>query len=156
MILSPDEFINFGLKMSVDEPTLLRALEDAELFYIKSVIGDTNYINYSTNTFTPDSMEYVILNGGIYDNHYYAGLKRAVANVAYAFLLRMNVNATRFGTVRKYDDNSSNVDETLLYNTTKHHFTIGKAYLKEVCYLLDGCDWSKANGCQFDEFNNLI
>lgn len=155
MILTTEYLQETGLKLSVDDSVANKAIEDAELFYVKSVIGDDNYIRL-LNEPVPESIDYAILNGGVYEGKYYAGLKRAIAHIAYAFLLRMNVNAVRFGTVRKYDENSSNVDERLLYSTSKHHFTIGKAYLKEVTSIMVGCDWKNANGCQFDEYNNLI
>lgn len=156
MILNSDYLINKGFKVSVDEEIIDKAIFDAEIFYVKSVIGDANYIRLSTGPVPVGTDDDIALNGGVKDNKFYAGLKQAIANITYAFLLRDNVNAVRFGTVRKYDDNSSNVDETLLYNTSKHYFTIGKAYLKEVFDLLDGCSFNNANGCQFDEFNNLF
>lgn len=155
MILTVDDFLAMGFKVSVDGQEVLRAIEEAEFFYIKSVIGDDLYIRYSSTVFDPGTLEYILLNGGVYNNLFFSGLKRAVANIAFAFLLRMNVNAVRFGTVRKEDENSSNVEENLLYNASKHHFTIGKAYLKEFADYYD-CDWKNANGCQFDEWNNLI
>ena len=155
MILQPQEMIDFGLKISADDIELENSIFDAENFYVKSVIGNNHYISLQ-GELDPTTKAYVLVNGGTWNGLCFAGLKRAIANIAYAFLLRENVNATRFGSIRKYDENSSNIDENLLYNAAKHHFTIGKAYLTEITQELDGCDWKKANGCQFDEFNNLI
>lgn len=155
MILQPIDLVDFGLKSSADEIEISNSIADAELFYVKSVIGDSNYILFN-GELEEGTKEYILKNGGEWEGLYFAGLKRAIANIAFAFLLRENVNSTRFGSVRKVDENSSNIDENLLYNSSKHHVTIGKAYLKEITNELQGCNWSNANGCQFDEFNNLI
>lgn len=154
MIITANDLLSMGFRVSVDEDTIGRAIQDAELFYVKSVIGNANYITY-TGTVEQGTNEYIYLNGGVVNGVHYAGLKLAVAHIAYAYLLRMNVNSTNFGSVRKYDENSSNIDEELLYSTTKHHFTIGKSYLRELLPVIGG-DFNNANGSQFDEFNNLI
>ena len=155
MILGYEEFVALGFKVSADRQNVEKSIFDAEVFYVKSVIGDANYIMFSGDLLV-DTKEYVLKNGGEYQGLYFAGLKRAIANIAFAFLLRDNVNSVRFGSIRKYDENSSNIDENLLYNTSRHHFTIGKTYLREVVDELGNCDFSKANGVQFDEFNNLL
>lgn len=155
MILTVEEFIDSGLKVSVDNKNAQQAIEDAELFYVKSVLGDSNYIHFNEPVIegTPD---YYIVNGGIVNDIFVPGLKRAISHIAFAFLIRMNINAVRFGTVKKDDQNSSNADETTIYNTAKHHFTIGKAYLKNTCQVISGANFKNAPGLAFNEFNELI
>lgn len=155
MILTVEDLIDSGLKVSVDSKNAQLAIEDAELFYVKSVLGDSNYIHFNEPV-EEGSDDWKIIHGGVVNDIFVPGLKKAISHIAFAFLLRMNVNAVRFGTVKKDDNNSSNVDETTIYSTAKHHFTIGKAYLKNTCQLIPGSSFKNANGCQFDEFNNLM
>lgn len=124
--------MSYGFRIGNDvrRETVELAIETAEQYYLKPSIEASAYEAIREMDDTA-----VLLSGGLYvdsagGSHFIVGLKKAVAFVAYAELLRMNINATTFGSVQKNDDYSQNVNPS---EHIKYFITVGLQYMREAC-----------------------
>lgn len=146
MILTVEEFIDLGFKISNSEATLL-ALKEAEFFYVKSRLTDAVYAQFDLES----SEELTILrDGGYLEGKYYAGLKFAIAHIAYAYLLRQDLTSVRYGTVTKIEESSTPAGQEHIYTVARYNQTIGDAALREICEYFSVA-WSLTNN-YFNEF----
>lgn len=128
-ILSNTDFLAMGFKIGTEIKTafVTAAIEEAELAYVKRAIGDASYIALSSDTSAVVAGgSYTDADGGV---HYLAGLKKAIGNIAFACLLRADINATNFGSVEKTDEHSRSKDP---WEVAKYHYNIGIQYLREL------------------------
>ena len=128
MILTKEEFLNYGFKVSADSSAEL-AIKECELFHVKSALTDEVYLRCQEES---EDME-IIREGGNLNGKVYAGLKFAIAHLSFAYLLRQNVAATRMGSVLKDSEYSSQVDSATLFEVMNFNISIGNAALREVC-----------------------
>lgn len=135
MILTYNEIMALGFRIGTDikQATVELAIEAAELYYLAPSLTDDQY-----NAILALDGDNALIAGGTYTDddggtHVVAGLKKALAYIAYAELLRMNINATTFGSVQKNDEFSTNVDP----KEQIHYFlAVGLQYMRKVCDLL--------------------
>lgn len=146
MILSVEEFIEMGFKVSSSEATKL-AIKEAEFFYIKDKLTDKIYAQFDTERSTELD---ILMDGGYLDDKYFAGLKFAIAHIAFAFLLRQDLASVRYGTVTKSEDNSTPAGQEHLYSVARYNQTIGDAALRDICAYFD-IEWKTTNNF-FNEF----
>lgn len=138
MIIDINYLLDYGLPISdeIASERLERAIFTAEQYIAKPRLGDY----YIAITDDPDEY-YDILNGGpVTDGDrsaYLAGLKPAMAHLAFAVLLNQMVNATAFGSVIKKEEYSEPADEPKLRQAGMSNAETGMAYLKEIT------DWLK-------------
>lgn len=136
--------MNYGFRIGNDikQPTVELAIETAELYYLQPSVKPSEFVELTQLPATS-----VLLVGGMYvdsdgKNHFVAGLKKGIAHIAYAELLRMNINATTFGSVQKNDEYSTNVDPR---EQIKYFLAVGTQYVREVCEL-SGYQWHAQTG----------
>lgn len=138
MLITVSELLNSGLAISdeIDTRKLDYAIETAELLIVKTRLGDQTYL-----AILDQPLEYAaVINGGVVDReehgetiyYYLNGLKRAMYELSFAYLLLNDISATVFASVRKKDDYSDNVGGEDLFLAAKAHYEIGLAYIKEV------------------------
>lgn len=135
MIVTATELINSGvanISSEIDEAKIENAISNAEMFVVKDRLGDALYLGFLNGT-----ADDVLLDGGEYQGRYIVGLKRAIFNLAVAFLLRTDVAATIFGSVRKKDEYSENQTFETIDDYGRFYFTLGETYLKELCEVLN-------------------
>ena len=144
MILTYENIMAYGFRTGADIPraTVELAIEAAELYYLQPSISGNNFAELVALPATS-----VLLVGGLYvdakgDSHWIAGLKKGLAYIAYAELLRMNINATTFGSVQKTDEYSQNVDPK---EQIRYFLSVGLRYVREVCDL-SGYKWNAITG----------
>ena len=138
MIIDINYLLDYGLPVSdeISSERLERAIFTAEQVIVKPRLGDY----YIAITDDPDEY-YDILNGGpVTDGDksaYLAGLKPAMAHLAFAVLLNQMVNATAFSSVIKTEEYSEPADDTRLRQAGMNNAEIGLQYLREIT------DWLK-------------
>lgn len=144
MILNYNDIISMGFRIGNDvkQATVELAIETAELYYVQPSIDPAEFVELTQLPATS-----VLLVGGLYvdsdeKSHFIAGLKKGLAFIAYAELLRMNINATTFGSVQKNDEYSVNVDPR---EQIKYFLAVGLQYVREVCEL-SGYKWHAQTG----------
>lgn len=154
MITTIDGFLNGGFPISdeIDANKLEMCLHTAEHYIVRPRLTDEHYLTLEeaeTGEFTE------ILNGGklVEDDKvtYFSGLKKAIYHLAFAMLIRDNINATSFGTVTKKDDYSEASAEERLLSVARYHTEVGLAYLKEVTDYY-GVTTVKNNNNWFEEY----
>ena len=91
MILTKEEFLNYGFKVSADSSAEL-AIKECELFHVKSALTDEVYLRCQEES---EEME-IIREGGNLNGKVYAGLKFAIAHLSFAYLLRPSSLKTRY------------------------------------------------------------
>lgn len=99
--------MGFRIGNDIKQPTVELAIETAELYYVQPSIEPAEFVELTQLPATS-----VLLVGGLYvdsdeKSHFIAGLKKGLAFIAYAELLRMNINATTFGSVQKTTNTAS-------------------------------------------------
>ncbi len=124
--------MSYGFRIGSDikQETVTLAIETAEQYYLKPSLDADVY-----NAIRELSDTAVLLAGGLYvnedgDSFFIVGLKKALAFIAYGELLRMNINATTFGSVQKNDEYSQNVDPS---KQIQYFVTVGLQYMREAC-----------------------
>lgn len=134
MILTYNEIMAMGFRIARDIPqtSVELAIETAEMYYLQPSIKATEFAELVDMDATA-----VLIAGGLFVDgqgvsHYIAGLKKGLAHIAFAELLRMNINATTFGSVQKTDEYSTNVDPK---EQIKYFLSVGLRYIREVCEL---------------------
>lgn len=134
MITTTNELLNSGLPVSdeVDNAKLQMALHTAENYIVRPRLTNERYIGIEEN---PEEYAAILNGGKLLEGditYYFSGLKAAIHHLAYALLMRDNLNATSFGTVTKKDDYSEVSAEERLRTVVMYHTEIGLAYLKEI------------------------
>lgn len=143
MIIDTNYLLDYGLPISdeIASERIERAIFTAEQYIVKPRLGDY----YTAITDDPDEY-YNILNGGTVTDGgktaYLAGLKPAMAHLAFAVLINQMVNATAFGSVIKTEEYSGPADDTRLRQAGMGNAEIGMQYLKEIT------DWLKIDNAE--------
>lgn len=134
MILTYNDIMAMGFRIGRDVPqaTVELAIETAELYYLQPSLKAQDFV--ALRDLEPTA---VLIAGGLFveddgTQHFIAGLKKGLAHIAYAELLRMNINATTFGSVQKNDEFSVNVNPT---EQIRYFLAVGLRYVREVCEL---------------------
>lgn len=139
MLITVEDFIDSGLKISndVSDKEISFAIKTIEYFYLKERLTDANYISLSTNP--TESINYILLNGGVIDDKVYGGLKYALCHLVYAYLMSENMRITRYSTVEKKSEFSNNSQREDILEQARMHMSIGDAAVREVMdyYQLD-------------------
>lgn len=135
MILTYSDIMSYGFRIGADirQETVELAIDTAEKYIVfPSLEGD----GYDTLANLP--ADSVLVVGGEYvypdgKKAAVAGLKKGIAHIAFAELLRMNIAATTFGSVQKEDDYSTNVDPK---EQIRYFLAVGTQYVRQVCDIL--------------------
>ncbi len=138
MLITINELLNSGLPISdeLSDAKLSYCIQTAELYVLKPRLGDQTYL-----AILDQPSQYAeVINGGVVEReehgetkyYYLNGLKRAMYELSFAYLLFNDITATIFGSVLKSDDYSKNVGREDLLDAAKMHYEIGLAYIKEV------------------------
>lgn len=137
MILTAAELYNFGFPLSSeDDSAVQRSIKDAELFFVKNIIGESVYLRLHNAEQGTD--DYKAVNG----TTSMAGLKMAIAHLTMSELFKNFAYSTRFGVVRKTADESSLASVEQMQDLANRHRTIGNQYIREVCKFLNiKADW---------------
>lgn len=135
MLIDYNSFTGSGLPVSdnVSQERVNRCIRTAELAILKPRLGDTLYIDITTNP----SQHTTEINGGTLTDAggnaiYVAGLKDALFHITFAVLLFDEIQATTFGSVIKKDDYSEHAGLERLEKVAKLHMEEGLAYIKEI------------------------
>lgn len=130
-MLTYNDIIGYGFRIGSDvkQATVELAIEAAELYYLQPSLSDEDF-----NTLEAIDENDPRMKGGVYTHDgktvRLAGLKKGLAYIAYGELLRMNINATTFGSVQKEDEYSVNVDPK---EQIRYFVTVGLRYVRQVC-----------------------
>lgn len=131
MILDTETFFNSGLPTSTDmsgqEVTF--AIKTVELYIVKLILGAETYANIVDYPVTYEDA----ING----TNTIAGITTAIEHLVYAYLLWDRTRLTRYTTVIKNDEHSTEPTPEALFQICKAHYEIGIAFLLEVCEFLD-------------------
>lgn len=132
MLISYSEFLASGMPVSDDisQYEVEAAISVVEEFYLVPRITDENYIDLSTNPTTGDNP--IILGGGNIDNKHYAGLKKALYHMVFAYMLVDGYRLTRYSAVEKTSEFSKSVDPEDLNHTARMHWDIAIVYVQEI------------------------
>lgn len=132
MIITVNDILNSGLPISDDirASEIENAIEVSEFFWLKSLIGDEKYIDLNNDPISAEN--YLLLHGGVYENKYLAGIKRALINYTFSYLILNNIRATRFGSVYKTDEFSENANTNNLQFNSRYYREIAEAYIREL------------------------
>lgn len=155
MLITTTDLLNSGLLVSeeISDNRLERAIQIAELAYVKPRLGDEMYISLLDE----QSTYYTLINGGVVEKDgkqlYIAGLKEVEYHIAFANLLKDNVNATTFQSVLKVDDYSKPATKDEIMESAVFHWTIGNTYMNEI---LDYLDINVKDKWLPDYFNELL
>lgn len=152
-MLTVTQFRSYGFRLDqgIQDAVLLRCIQEAEEWFAVRYFKTDNYL--ALLSMPADSP---VISGGIYTNgagekFVLAGYLKAVAHIAYGALLRDNINATTFGSVRKRDEHSDNVDP---WDNAKYHDTIGRGWLHDIAVAMG---WSVGStGSYFTETAKLM
>lgn len=127
MILDTNTFFDCGLPTSNDIGTqeIGFAIKTVELYIVKSRLGGDTYGDIVGN---PTNY-----NDEINGTSTMAGLKSAIEHLVYAYLLWDRTRLTRYTSVVKNDEHSTEPKSEDLYQICKAHWEIGIAFLEEVC-----------------------
>lgn len=131
MILNTETFFNSGLPTSTDMSgqEVEFAIRTVELYIVKSILGAETYkniIEYPTTY--EDAVE---------GTNTVAGLKTAIEHLVYAYMLWDRTRLTRYTTVIKNDEHSTEPTPEALYQICKAHYEIGIAFILEVCEFIE-------------------
>lgn len=131
------------------------AIKDAELFFIKPRIGDdlyAEYIEHPTDHQTELYGGLVQQDGEDSETIWLAGLRQAEFHLVYAHMLRDNAYVSVYGVSVKKDEYSDQLSAEGIMKLAHYHWTIGNAYLRELCDYL-GLKWNEAvNNDYFCEY----
>lgn len=131
-LITYNEFINSGLPVASDisEYEVEASIIAVEEFYLKNRITDEHYIDLLQNPLVGDNP--TLLGGGIIDNKKYAGLKRALYHLVFAYMLINGYRVTRYSAVEKQSEFSVIPDRDDLTEQAKQQWEIGEAFVREV------------------------
>lgn len=127
MILNATTFFDCGLPTASDlsEQEVNFAIRTVELYVVKPMLGDETYGDIVENP-TSHTSE---INGTTTT----AGLKSAIEHLVYAYMLWDRSRLTRYTTVVKNDEHSTEPKSEDLFQICKAHWEIGIAFVLEVC-----------------------
>lgn len=130
MILDTNTYFDCGLPTSTDisAQEVEFAIKTIEQYYVKPRLGAELYADIVDN---PSNYEEA-LNG----SNNLAGLKTAVEHLVYSYMLWDRTRLTRYTTVVKNDEHSTEPKPEDLYQICKAHWEIGEAFTREVCEFL--------------------
>jgi len=140
MLLTTDEFMNGGMPVSDDISALEvgEAIQMIEDFVVKPHLTDENFIaleaynDLPSEDQDPEDDEYILINGGTIDNRRYAGLKKAIKYLVFAWM-GVNLNRlTRYSTVEKDSEYSKSASIENLERQMRLNYEIGTQFLNEV------------------------
>ena len=140
MLLTTDEFLNGGMPVSDDISTyeVEEAIQMIEDFVVKPHLTDENFIALEAYNDLPpaeqdpEDDEYILINGGTIDNKRYAGLKKAIKYLVFAWM-GVNLNRlTRYATVEKDSEYSKPASLENLERQMRLNYEIGTQFLNEV------------------------
>lgn len=131
MILDVTTFFDCGLPTSNDLSTqeVDFSIKTVEFYIVKSILGAETYSNIVDYPVTYEDA----ING----TNTIAGLKTAIGHLVYAYMLWDKTRLTRYTTVIKNDEHSTEPTPEALFQICKAHYEIGIAFLLEVCEFLD-------------------
>lgn len=137
MIITVNDILNSGLPISDDirASEIENAIEVSEFFWLKSLIGDEKYIDLNNDPISDEN--YLLIHGGVYENKYLAGIKRALINYTFSYLILNNIRATRYGSVYKTDEYSENANPNDLQFNSRYYREIAEAYIRELSDIIE-------------------
>lgn len=147
MIIDETKLKSYGLPIGgeIQNARLLSAIREAEMAIVKQMIGDDNYRMLSSLAATaPERQGGDITIPGSTDVRTVAGSDAAISYIAMACLLRHDIHATTFGSVKKNDQHSMNVET---WDGCRYYYTVGELWIKELC---------DAKGWNFSRENNFF
>ena len=136
MIIDIDYMLqDSGFAIDADDKKVSLAIQQGEGVDVAMMLAE----NYAVLCdLAVDSPYDVRIAGGIYTDErghrrYIAGAKTAIAHIVFAWLLSNNIASTTFGSVRKKDDYSDNVDP---FTLCRQYYTIGRQMLRDLCSVM--------------------
>lgn len=156
MLITIDEFLNSGLPVSEDIriATVENAIKTAEIFWLKNLISDENYIDLIENPET--ELNYTLLEGGSVTSprgtKYVAGIKAALHHYVFALILNDNLRATRYGSVEKDSEYSKLADAQDIEIIAREHVEIAESFVDDLLEFFD----TNCLKCRQDVFNKLL
>lgn len=130
MILDATTYFDCGLPTASDlsEQEVNFAIRTVELYLVKPRLGNTLYGDIVGNPAShKDELD---------GTDTMAGLKSAVEHLVYAYMLWDRSRLTRYTTVVKNDEHSTEPKSEDLYKICNAHYEIGMSFLDEVCEFL--------------------
>lgn len=130
MILDANTYFDSGLPTSTDisEQEVEFAIKTVEQYYVKPRLGAELYADI-----IEDPVTYADAVDG---TNTVAGLKTAIEHLTYAYMLWDRSRLTRYTTVIKNDEHSTEPKPEDLYQICKAHWEIGEVFVAEVCKFL--------------------
>lgn len=127
MIITANDFINSGLPTSTDITTseIDFAIKNIELYMVKSYLTDTIY-----NSIIETPQNYTQYIDGTTT---IGGLKLAEYHLVFSYLLYDKIRLTRYSSVIKNDENSTDPAFSEVFELAQYHWNFGLHFLKEVC-----------------------
>lgn len=143
-IITYTEFFNSGLPVSDDitEAEVKFAVNTIEMYFLLPYLGDTlsdilaNPTNYSDVLNAPN------------------GLKQMMYHLTFAYMIYDKVRLTRYSSVIKNDEHSTDPSYSQLMSIASFHWEIGIDFLRRCCETLL-IDWKKVVRNDFI-FNELV
>ena len=131
MILDSNTYFDSGLPTSTDisAQEVEFAIKTVEQYYVKPRLGADLYANI-----VEDPVTYADAVDG---TNTVAGLKTAIEHLTYAYMLWDRTRLTRYTTVVKNDEHSTEPKSEDLYQICKAHWEIGEVFVAEVCEFLN-------------------
>lgn len=130
-----EELRGIGFPVNKIEPAKLFAfIAEAELLYIKPILGDEFYMKIVNDKETYND----VLEGAMWTDedgviHYTEGLKCALTYFIHAQnLMSGDINATRYGNVLKDNEYSTHISSKERSDAYNNALEIGKTYINEI------------------------
>ena len=121
MLITSYELINSGVPMSDDirQEEIDFAIKTVELTYLKPIVTPDYYSTLTTSTLSDDDYKVVNGDGSV------AGLKDALCHLVWAYLTYDRLRLTRYSTVIKDDEHSTDPSEDEIMSLCSLHWEIG-------------------------------
>lgn len=122
-IITADEFFNSGLPVSSDVTAseITFAVNTIEYYFIEPFLGDT-----LADILANPTQYQAVLNAG-------NGLKQMMYHLTFAFLLYDKIRLTRFSSVIKNDEHSTDPSMSDIKAVASMHWEIGYSFLRSCC-----------------------
>ena len=147
MIINDIKLKSYGLPIGseLQAARLTAAIREAEFGIVKKMIGDDNYRTLAAmQDVAPERAGGDITIAGSSEVKTIAGVDVAIAYIAFACLLRHDVVATTFGSVKKRDEYSTAAET---WEAARYYYSYGELWVKELC---------EAKGWEFSRVNNYF
>lgn len=142
MILSVAEFLACGLPVSSDisEADVENCIFTVEEYYLKPRITDENYIDLLTEP--TEETNAILISGGTMTDEvkHFAGLKKGICYLTFAYMMANNYRVTRYSTVEKNSEFSRSVSRADLLDMARTNWEIGEQFVREVVDFY-GIEW---------------